>query len=413
MAKASPNWQAEINKCRLFVIAFAYHWKKEHGNIPPAEFQSEMFKRLQQHEAEGRVGNKPSPNMTQPVGQTTRPVAQPMQPAVLTTTPMAQTKKPVVGTNKPVGHTINAFGQMTQPVGHLPVISQRHAREAPVAGSSSLRSPVNHRTKSDAAMARQLHEALNQDVPSFRELDEAGSSMDEDDDVPEPTSEEENGKGKGKAKGQGKAKAGQQKQPKKGVEPLKKQPPVQPAAKVKEPTAKEAIPAKKAEDKRPRPQPSGTHYDKPCPECARWKEACQKDVRGGACIGCKTRKVKCPYAPPRPTRSKKKSKPLVSDNEDGGITSDAPDPAADAGVIYVPRAKVKPKRPAARKAAKAITDQEMAAATDADDKVAKPARKRPTKRATVPKETEELVEVIKSKLIMYMINNLLMCLQNF
>ena len=55
----------------------------------------------------------------------------------------------------------------------------------------------------------------------------------------------------------------------------------------------------------------------------------------------------------------------------------------------------------------------MAAATDAGDKVAKPARKRPNKRATVPKETEELVEVIKSKLIMYMINNLLMCLQNF
>jgi len=344
-----------------------------------------MLSGLKDHEAKNRAGEGDLRGMTNTVERPTNAVLDSIKPVGQTTKVVGQTTKPVVHTNKkvgqrsqPVGHTTTTkpVGQTRQKkllVGHLTGSPQPRATEASIAGPSSLCLPVDPQIAADAALARQLQSALIEDVPQFRELDNAGSSMEEDDDdVPEPKQQEEE-KGKGEVKGKGKAKAKEEGQGKgKGKEgaPGKEQP--QPSQK-----------------RRPPLQRTGSHHEKPCPECARWSEPCEKDLRGGACVGCKQRKVKCPYAPPKISRSGKKSKAVVHDSEDGG--------SSDAGIIIVSRPKSKPKRGAAKKAAKAITDQEMGAATEAGDKGGKPQRKRATRRVTVPKDTEELVDVIKSK----------------
>jgi len=225
-----------------------------------------------------------------------------------------------------------------------------------------------------------------------------GDDDDDGDHVPaskQPEAEASKGKGKGKGKGKDKD-AGQGKGKGKGKagEPAKEQPQPKPRPTGKDTAAgnidagTQDLPAKKV---KPRGQPTGQFHPTPCPECSRWREACEQDVRGGACVGCKMRKVKCTYTLPSVALAKKKSKPVIGSED--SLTSDA----GDAGTIYVSRPKPKPKREAAKKAAKAITDHEMADATDAGEKVGKPVRKRATRRATLPKETEELVDIVKSK----------------
>lgn len=265
-------------------------------------------------------------------------------------------------------------------------------------GPSNMRPQVGGTIVSDAELAQQLQDALDEEAgrTSFRLLNRDESPMPVDDndgpDHVERSDEEARGaKGKArrfdeeeyvensaadrKGKGRAKAKVGQ--------------------------TARPAAGEKtdgKGKGRRVPPKTSGKEFHPPCQKCQSQKARCEIDEHGGtsgACVRCRQKKVRCSKVAgnPRPRARHPKSKPNVSDSEDEqGGPSVRSLPTLTGAVQPVPVGVRAPRQAAAAAAVKAR--RMIAAETSADERVKRKARPR-KKRVTDEDITEQVQRVVE------------------
>jgi hypothetical protein len=273
MAKAEQSWQEEINKEHLFLIPFAIEWKQSYGKIPEDEFQKRMISALREHEE--RTG--------------TVYVHPPQHAGV---GPGAAGEKKQLPARRSSPARMTAHGRRPLP-----------SVDPTTAGPSSLRPQVDPQVERDEQMARQLQNAMDTNEPRrFRDID--GSTTDSDED------EEMDSKGKGKkTKRKGKAEMTDS-------DDIGKETDGKAKGKGKVPVARQR--AGIAKEGRPVPTGSGEFFDSPCSRCEGASMPCEKDVKGGACVRCKTKKVGCEHAPPKShpkPRQRKETSPSSSDSE--------------------------------------------------------------------------------------------------
>jgi hypothetical protein len=248
--------------------------------------------------------------------------------------------------------------------------------ENPSAGPSNLRPQVPSRQADDEAIARQLQDTLNAEQPTFRELNQAESSMDKGEDG-EPSR-----KGKGKeddemdvdedhskgAKGKGKQKEVESSADNEGR-----------GAAVR-PTSKVFLGRRMAIG-------TGQYFPTDCTTCQKKGTRCEKDANGGACVTCKKVKARCSHMPARTemSRRKVKSKAFISDSE-------YEEPAGRQQVAEPP---VKKRRSAAKRAAKLIEEVERNLGEAKDVSRAAVKKKTEGRRRGVRRKVNEVIDVVR------------------
>lgn len=75
--------------------------------------------------------------------------------------------------------------------------------------------------------------------------------------------------------------------------------------------------------------PAGDYFDPPCGTCTAADIPCEKNVRGGACVECKTKKKRCDYSLVS-MRKQKSQRTIESEDDRSPPPQDESEPEAEA-----------------------------------------------------------------------------------
>ena len=384
MAKVDAKWKAAIEKKKFFLITFAFHWKKTYGTMTSEEFGRRMNNELDAHLARHAiVAPRPEPSSALAVAGPATPIY------------VAARRENVPPKPKRQRLATEVWGELKD---HFKQINSTVPTSAEQ-GPSSLRPALAPQVARDAQMAANLQATYDDEMPKFTHMANTSSSESEEDEL------EEKGKGKAKAKlpkskGKGKEKAMKVKAKKAARLSSNEDeyhPPGDVLPEVSEVVPKESeVPSEDGNDlpaTRPHPkrrgQGTGVFFDVPCSLCKAGGRPCEKDAKGGACVGCKRRKTGCSLLPTRnraaPTRRARqfKSKPVITISDD----SDA--------VVEVPRPKpTRQQRKSAKEAAKRIAMEQYSPPSSMQVQRTK---KEAGRRKGLNREADEVVGIIKGK----------------